>query len=173
MSAAGATSTLRTVMPLMSMPRIELATRSASSVLAASFTPPALPRPPTRTWALMTTDPTPVGQDPFGGGARLRGRVGDLPGGHGQPLGHQQGLGVGFLDLHAMRLRFEGERPRRSGRSGRDGREADGTASNRPGTPKVERTDDPPLPYSRQDEAVGPPSPAILSEHGHLSRATA
>ena len=41
----------------MSMPRICAATASASSALPASFTPPALPRPPIRTWALMTTLP--------------------------------------------------------------------------------------------------------------------
>ena len=55
MSAAGPMSTLRTVMPLMSMPRMAPATSPASSTDPASFTPPALPRPPTRTWALMTT----------------------------------------------------------------------------------------------------------------------
>src|SRR6266571_4437997 len=36
---------------------ISLARASASSGVAASFTPPALPRPPTRTWALTTTAP--------------------------------------------------------------------------------------------------------------------
>src|SRR5215218_2470491 len=55
MSAAGATSTLRTVIPLMDIPRIASATCSASSSLAASLTPPALPRPPTSTCALITT----------------------------------------------------------------------------------------------------------------------
>ena len=36
-------------MPLMSIPRMDVATSAASSALLASFTPPALPRPPTRT----------------------------------------------------------------------------------------------------------------------------
>src|SRR5256885_954433 len=55
MSAAAATSTLRTVMPLIVIPTIAPATRSASSADEASLTPPALPRPPTSTCALMTT----------------------------------------------------------------------------------------------------------------------
>ena len=46
-------------MPLMSMPRIRPATASASAASLASFTPPALPRPPTSTWALMTTASAP------------------------------------------------------------------------------------------------------------------
>ena len=51
-------------MPLMSMPedraRRPLPPRPAR---AASFTPPALPRPPTRTWALMTTLPAPAARN--------------------------------------------------------------------------------------------------------------
>src|SRR5260370_26759824 len=46
MSVAGATSTLWTVRPLMVMPRIREAWANASSAVVASFTPPALPRPP-------------------------------------------------------------------------------------------------------------------------------
>ena len=96
-------------MPLMSMPRIAAATRSASSALEASFTPPALPRPPTRTWALMTTALGAAAEDPLGGGARLGHGVGDLPAGDGQALGDEQRLGVGFLDLHeARQLRLAG-----------------------------------------------------------------
>jgi hypothetical protein len=57
MSAAGATSTVLTVTPLMSSPMISRARASASAGSAASFTPPALPRPPTSTWALTTTGP--------------------------------------------------------------------------------------------------------------------
>src|SRR5689334_13142572 len=59
MSAAGPTRTLRTGMPLIVSARMSAATRSASSGEPASFTPPALPRPPTSTWALITTDPAP------------------------------------------------------------------------------------------------------------------
>ena len=36
-----------------------------------------------------------------GGSPRLVHGVGDLPGGDGQPLGDEQRLRVGFLDLHA------------------------------------------------------------------------
>ena len=39
--------------------RIAAAVVSASAALAASLTPPAFPRPPTKTWALMTTWGTP------------------------------------------------------------------------------------------------------------------
>src|SRR5579875_3263149 len=55
MSVSLATSTLCTVWPLISMPRIWAAFASASSGPVASLTPPALPRPPVLTWALMTT----------------------------------------------------------------------------------------------------------------------
>src|SRR5688500_12363242 len=41
--------------PLMSRPRMALAFSSVSSGVEASFTPPALPRPPVLTWALTTT----------------------------------------------------------------------------------------------------------------------
>src|SRR4051812_7029405 len=43
----------------MSSPRISRARSSASSGLAASLTPPALPRPPVSTWAFTTTVPPP------------------------------------------------------------------------------------------------------------------
>ena len=58
MSAARVTSTLRTVRPLMFMRRMSrgpLDRLLAAS--CASFTPPALPRPPTSTCALITTVP--------------------------------------------------------------------------------------------------------------------
>src|SRR3954451_22276618 len=41
----------------MSMPRMSVAFSTASSGFSASFTPPALPRPPTLTCALTTTRP--------------------------------------------------------------------------------------------------------------------
>src|SRR5690625_3399240 len=41
----------------MSMPRIALSYSFASSAFLASFTPPALPRPPILTWALTTVTP--------------------------------------------------------------------------------------------------------------------
>jgi hypothetical protein len=46
----------RTTWPLMSRPRmLPACVRASSRSNAASFTPPALPRPPTCTWALTTT----------------------------------------------------------------------------------------------------------------------
>src|SRR3954454_3590602 len=57
MSMGWASITLPTVWPLMSMPRICRAVSSAAAGSAASFTPPALPRPPVFTWALTTTRP--------------------------------------------------------------------------------------------------------------------
>ncbi len=56
-SAAGATSTLCTVRPLICMPRILEAISFASAGVFASFTPPALPRPPACTCAFTTTVP--------------------------------------------------------------------------------------------------------------------
>src|ERR1700712_4546823 len=55
MSLAWATITLWVMCPLMSSPRMSWARALASSGLSASFTPPALPRPPTFTCALTTT----------------------------------------------------------------------------------------------------------------------
>ncbi len=55
MSVASAISTRCTVWPLMSMPMMRWAFSKASAGLSASFTPPALPRPPIFTCALTTT----------------------------------------------------------------------------------------------------------------------
>src|SRR3954453_1685776 len=55
MSLAWATITRRVMWPLMSSPRMSWARALASSALSASLTPPALPRPPTFTYALTTT----------------------------------------------------------------------------------------------------------------------
>ena len=75
---------------------------------------------------MITTALGAGGEEPFGGRARLVHGVGDRPVGNRQSLGDEQRLGVGFLDLHAMRLRcMEGERSvslgrdRQSGRAGR------------------------------------------------------
>ena len=52
----------------------------------ASLTPPALPRPPTRTWALITTcRPSPVGEEPLGGRPRLGGVWATSQAGTGSP----------------------------------------------------------------------------------------
>ena len=55
MSLASVINTRCTVWPLMSSPRMAAAFSCASSGVLASFTPPALPRPPVLTWALTTT----------------------------------------------------------------------------------------------------------------------
>src|SRR6266702_1573202 len=55
MSLAVVTNTRWTVWPLMSMPRMAAALASVSSGVSASFTPPALPRPPVFTCAFTTT----------------------------------------------------------------------------------------------------------------------
>src|SRR6266566_4316195 len=59
MSLASVTSTRCTTWPLMSRPRIAPASCAASSAEPASFTPPALPRPPVLTCAFTTTG-TPI-----------------------------------------------------------------------------------------------------------------
>ncbi len=85
------------------------ATRSAASSSSASFTPPALPRPPTRTCALITTADAPSARK-RPAAARASGTVwATAHGGHGQPLREEQRLGVGFLDLHVTNgLRWHG-----------------------------------------------------------------
>src|SRR4051794_5094398 len=55
MSLAWATITRWVMCPLMSSPRMSWARALAVSGSSASLTPPALPRPPTLTWALTTT----------------------------------------------------------------------------------------------------------------------
>ena len=57
MSDALSIQSVRTTWPRMSRPRISLARSAASSGVAASLMPPALPRPPTSTCALTTTGP--------------------------------------------------------------------------------------------------------------------
>src|SRR3712207_3680031 len=57
MSLAWATRTRWVMCPLMSSPRMSCARARAASGSSASFTPPALPRPPVLTWAFTTTGP--------------------------------------------------------------------------------------------------------------------
>jgi hypothetical protein len=57
MSDASVINTRWTVWPLMSIPRMAAAFSWVSSGEVASFTPPALPRPPVFTWAFTTTVP--------------------------------------------------------------------------------------------------------------------
>jgi peptidoglycan hydrolase-like protein with peptidoglycan-binding domain len=58
-----------------------------------------------------------VAEEPLGGLSGLVRRVSDLPPRDGQTLGHEQGLGVGFLDLHG-----------RAGSGGEATRAVDGNA---------------------------------------------
>src|SRR5229473_6407308 len=57
MSRADSQYTSETLKPLMSMPMICWAAARASAGALASLMPPALPRPPTGTWALTATGP--------------------------------------------------------------------------------------------------------------------
>ena len=80
-SSAGVTRTLWTVSPLISMPRIFSACARASAGVLASFTPPALPRPPACTWAFTTTVPPSF----FAIASASAGVVATSPGGTGMP----------------------------------------------------------------------------------------
>src|SRR5215213_11591774 len=117
MSAAGATRTLRTVMPLICIPRIASATCSASSSDDASFTPPALPRPPTSTWALITTweaCPAPCSSRE----AAARASVGERAtshGGTGSPCARSSFLASASWIFTGRRWYAEGRGPPRSG----------------------------------------------------------
>ena len=97
------------------------ATRSASSGLGRKLDAAGLAAPADEDLGLDHDGAGAAGEDPLGGGTRLGDGVGDLPAGHGQALGDEQGLGVGFLDLHEAR-----QAP-----LGGSGRESDGTASRR------------------------------------------
>ena len=68
----------------------------ASSGLSASFTPPALPRPPTFTCALTTTGCGDLPRDRL----RLLGRLGDAAGEHGHAVRGQQVTGLVLEEIH-------------------------------------------------------------------------
>ena len=89
-------------MPLMSMPRIAPATASASSAVRASFTPPALPRPPTSTCALTTTPSAPAARNACGLGAGLARIARHGPRRDRQAGTREQRLGVVLLELHGL-----------------------------------------------------------------------
>ena len=96
MSLAWATITLWTMWPLMSMPRMSWARALASSGLSASFTPPALPRPPTFTCALTTTGAA-ISRAIA---SRLLGRLGDAAGKHGHAVRGQQVTRLVLEEIH-------------------------------------------------------------------------
>src|SRR4029079_3009833 len=124
MSAAGPTRTLRTMKPLMSIPRIAPAPSRASSVDPASFTPPALPRPPTSTWALITTLPAPSSRNRWAAATASSAYVATPHGGTGRPWATRR-------DFASASWIFtgEGRLPDSIGGRGRDG-----TASGGDGT---------------------------------------
>ena len=107
-------------MPLMSMPRIAAATVSASSADPASFTPPALPRPPTRTCALITTRSAPPARIRSAAARASAGVLATSQPGHRQSLREEEGLGVGLLELHAGRAPRVGSRCGGRGTGARD-----------------------------------------------------
>ena len=112
--APGSTSTRCTVWPLMSMPRIARAASAASSGVRATFTPPALPRPPTLTCALTTTTP------PIRSAIALAcsGGVGHLAEADRDTVRGEQLLGLVLEQIHGT-LPYLSDRNCRSGREGR------------------------------------------------------
>ena len=96
MGTAAITSTLRTVTPLMFIPRMAAALSAASSGVAASLTPPALPRPPTSTCALTATLPA----DARGDLAGLLRCGGDLARRDGDAELPHDVFGLILVDLH-------------------------------------------------------------------------
>ncbi len=79
------------------MPRIAFACSSASSRSLASLMPPALPRPPICTWALITTG------KPSSSAASTASRTEAawLAVGHGHPVLLEQLLALVFEEIHA------------------------------------------------------------------------
>ncbi len=96
MSLAWATITRWVMCPLMSSPRMSWARALASSGLSASFTPPALPRPPVFTCALTTTG---AAISRAIASASLR-RLGDTAGEHGNAVRGQQVTGLVLEEIH-------------------------------------------------------------------------
>ena len=93
----------------MSMPRIALAWASASSASLASLMPPALPRPPIWTWALITTG------KPSSSAATVpprRGRMTTLR--HGHAVLGKELLALVFEQVHVS-FRPPAGRPKRRG----------------------------------------------------------
>src|SRR4026208_2088475 len=102
MSEACSTQSVRTTWPRMSRPRICSAFSSASAGSAASLIPPALPRPPVRTWALTTTGPP---SSPAAARAPSGGRRGPRCGGAaGQRRALAAGGAAGLLGRRARLL---------------------------------------------------------------------
>ena len=96
MSDARSIQSLRTTWPRMSSPRISRAFSSASSGVAASLIPPALPRPPVSTCALTTTGPP-------SSSAAARASSGERrepPLGDGDPVAAEELLALVLVEVH-------------------------------------------------------------------------
>ena len=109
MSEARSIQSVRTTWPRMSRPRISPARSAASSGVAASLMPPALPRPPVSTCALTTTGP------PISAAAACAslGRERDAPLRDGDAEAREQLLALVLVEIHLRRRlagRAHGER---------------------------------------------------------------
>ena len=90
MSAAAPTSTFRTVIPLMSIPRMAPATCAASSAEAGELHAARLAPPADEDLGLDDDlAPSALPKEALGGGPGLVDGVGDLPGGDREPLGER------------------------------------------------------------------------------------
>src|SRR5437660_7578989 len=89
----------------MVMPRILAACAAASSAFAASFTPPALPRPPACTWALTTTRPPPRRRAIARASAAV---VATSPGGTGKPCRRKMSRAILRSEEHTSELQSRG-----------------------------------------------------------------
>ena len=168
MSAAGAISTRWTVWPLMSMPRISPAFSTASCGSLASFTPPALPRPPILTWALTTTSAAVL----LGCGLGVGG-VGD----DGADLHGHAVLGEELLRLvlHQIHVSTQSFHPQPSGRSMRLAQAIPGTLV--PAGPARPRRGGPTVclgwvAVTRTGSVTTPPRPPTASSPTSTTRST-
>src|SRR5450759_3467017 len=112
MSRAASQYTSGTLNPLMSMPMICAAAWRASSGDFASLMPPALPRPPTGTWAFTATGPSSAQASAACSGVRAT-----LPDGMGMPSAASTSLAWYSRSFTTRRACVCGELVSRGGRS--------------------------------------------------------
>src|SRR5262249_54516845 len=91
----------------MSIPMIASACARACSASAAILIPPALPRPPIRTWALIGEGDA----APLGGGSRLVHGRSDLAAGHGDPVRGEELLALILEKVHGRARRLARRQP--------------------------------------------------------------